>query len=208
MRQPFTTFCIAALAAALPVALCAAPALAAGSVYTKVDFEVDCKQVSEDEVGGSWTCKGYGDYPVHFAESDLRQSAFYGPVGDWYEKGASETFGAFNYAGPTIEWRIENGRPFATIRRWFVSGAPDADGNPGPETQVLVVSRVAQPADGEGCVVAYVEATANPDANDLARRIADEQARDFRCRASEPAWAGMRRATDVQESRHFEEMAR
>ena len=36
----------------------------------------------------------------------------------------------------------------------------------------------ANPAgpDGEGCVVAYVEATANPDANDLARRIADENA--------------------------------
>ena len=183
------------------------PAVAADSAYTTVDLQADCSQVSQDEVGGAWTCKGFRDYAVHFSEGDLRQSAFYGPVGSWYAKGATESFSAFNYAAPTIEWRIAAGIPFATIRRWFVSGVPDADGNPGPETQVLVVSRVAQPADGEGCVVGYVEATANKDANGLARRAADNEARDFACRYAEPVWHGVRRATHVEPSRHFEEMA-
>jgi hypothetical protein len=34
---------------------------------------------------------------------------------------------------------------------------------------------------GKVCHVAYVDAAANPDANEIARKAADEVARDFRC---------------------------
>ena len=34
---------------------------------------------------------------------------------------------------------------------------------------------------GPVCHVAYVDVRANPDANELARKAADEGARDFRC---------------------------
>jgi len=192
------------LAIVFAVLSLAFPALAAESAYTKVDFEADCKQVEEDELGGSWICKGYRDTPVHFSEGDLRQSAFYGEVGPWYEKGAFESFGRFNHAGNTIEWRLVDGRPVATIRRWFIDGEQDDVGNPGPNVQVLVISRVGQKDDGEACVVGYVEATANPDANEIARRVADEEAHDFACRYAEPAWHGVRKSS-VEPMRNFGE---
>jgi len=40
---------------------------------------------------------------------------------------------------------------------------------------------VAQLSDGAGCTVGLVRATGDPDANEKARKIADEQATDFSC---------------------------
>lgn len=182
-------------------------AYAAESAYTKVDFEKDCREVETDELGGTWICRGYGGYEIRFAEGDLRQSAFYGHVGPWYEKGAFETFTGFNHAGDTVEWRLEAGVPVAAIRRWFVSSGTDDKGDPLPEVQVLVISKVGQKDEGEACVVGYVEATANKDANVLARKVADEEARDFACRYSEPMWHGNRRNTGIQATSYFEDKA-
>lgn len=180
-----------------------AAAYGAESAYTTVDFEKDCKQVDTDELGGSSTCKGYKDFPVHFSEGDLRQSVFYGHVGPWYEDGAFESFGRFNHAGDRIEWRMAGGSPYATIRRWFVSTGENDKGEPLPEAQVLVISKVGQKGIGDACVVGYVEATANPDANDIARKVADETAKGFQCRKTEPAWHGVRKNTEISEMRSF-----
>lgn len=183
-------------------------AFAAESAYTKTEFEKHCKVIEETETGGVMAvCPGYIGYQIHFAEGDLRQSAFYGYVGQWHAAGAFESFGSFNHAAPTVEWRIENGRPFATIRRWFVAMGEDAKGKPLPDIQVLVVSRVAQKDDGEGCVVGYVEATANPNANELARKVADDEARDFACRYAEAMWRGKRSDVEVGANSHFEQRA-
>jgi hypothetical protein len=165
-----------------------------GSTYTKLDLDTGCEQISSNEVGGSFRCAGHDGYPVHFAEGDLRQSVFFGHVGDWHAERAWESFGQFNYVNDTIEWRLKDGVPFAAILRWFIE-------NPNPDTgspdeahrgQVLVVSRVAQPADGNGCVVGYVDALANGDANTLARQVADTLAEGFACRADEPRYHGNR----------------
>ena len=199
MRLPSPAIAAACIALAQPAA-------AADSAYTKIDFDVDCRQVEEFELGGSWVCKGYRGVQIRFSEGDLRQSAFYGDVGSWYEAGAFESFSAFNHAGPTVDWRLDGGRPLAAIRRWFVASGYDDAGNPLPEIQVLVVSRVGQPADGEACVVGYVEATANPDANAIARKVADEEARYFACRYAEPMWHGQRRSS-VEPMRSFNEPA-
>jgi hypothetical protein len=43
---------------------------------------------------------------------------------------------------------------------------------------MLAVTRLPP---GPVCRVAYVDAAANPDANDLARKAADELARNFKC---------------------------
>jgi len=194
------------MSVALFLAFFASQALAAESAYTTLDLDRDCKKVGAEADSSELICKGYKDYPVHFAEGDLRQSIFYGHVGDWYQKGAFESFGPFNHAGPTIEWRIKDGRPYATIRRWFLSAGEDAAGKAKPDIQVLVVSRVAGKEDGGACVIGYVEATANANANELARKVADEDAHDFACRYSEPDWYGERRAKDVGDYRSFEEM--
>jgi 1,4-dihydroxy-2-naphthoyl-CoA synthase len=92
-----------------------------------------------------------------------------------------ESFTAFNASTGKVEWRIETDGdvavPFAAIHRRSVSNAD----NPDKSTEVLLVSKVAQPEAREGCTVGVVLATGNPQANDQARRIADEKARAFQC---------------------------
>lgn len=82
------------------------------------------------------------------------------------------TFGAVNHAGPTVEWRMAQvgGRPVpvAAIQRLHL-----ANGNGGRSTQILVVSKVGQPADRAACMMGYVSDHDGAAANRRARRIAD-----------------------------------
>ena len=172
----------------------ALPAAAAriSSAYTDLDVGKVCTKYAAPKPGeeGDWAnfvCAGYKGYPVFLFYGDLRESLFYGfpptvdPAPRW------ESFSGFNRSGPRIEWRLEtNGDttiPFATIHRWFVSDSEDAT----RETEVLVVEKVGQPDKREGCAVGYVVATGNPRANEQARKIADQNARTFRCGTSQPA---------------------
>lgn len=158
------------------------------STYTDLIAENDCVTYAAAEQGeGDWAkmvCSGYRGYPVLLTYDDARESIFYGfpPGGDLAP--AWESFAAFNSAGPKIEWRLEtNGDrsiPFATIHRWSVSN-PDPD----KKIEVLIVSKVAQMAERDSCVIGLVVASGNPKANDTARQIADEQARNFACGADE-----------------------
>jgi hypothetical protein len=50
---------------------------------------------------------------------------------------------------------------------------------------VLLVAKVGQPDARQGCTVGLVLATGNPQANEQARRIADDQARSFECGTDE-----------------------
>lgn len=177
------------LPALLALALALGPDAVAEEIfseYTDIDIEQNCSvydQAGDD--GGDWVsmiCAGYRGYPVILQYSDLRESVFYGfpPIGE--DAIAWESFGVFNSTGPKIEWRIERDgdveTPFATIHRWFVANPVDDNGK---QIEVLVVEKVGQLSDGEGCAVAYVVATGNPNANEKARRIADGRARHFRC---------------------------
>lgn len=177
-------------------------AIAAESAYTKVDFDADCRGQTLVDGGGTWTCKGYKTYQIHFAEGDLRQSVFYGAVGPWH-KDAFESFGRFNHAGETVEWRLTNGKPLATIRRWFL--AADEGTSNGAEIEVLVVSKVGQKGVGDACVAGYVEASANPEANAIARKVADTVAPGFACRQAEPQWHGKRKNLQIEPMRSFGE---
>ncbi len=160
------------------------------SVYTELDADEDCTVFAAAGEGeGDWAnlvCTGYSGYPVIIYSADLRESLFYGfpPAGDLAP--AWESFAAFNSAGPKIEWRVEmdgdRALPFAAIHRWFVSNDPDS---PEKKTEVLVVAKVGQLAERDGCAVGLVVATGNPKANETARKIADEQARNFACGADE-----------------------
>lgn len=154
------------------------------SVYTELNADSDCTTFSINEEGGDFAsiaCNGYGGYPVVIYSADLRESIYYGfpKTGDLQP--AWESFSAFNSAGPKIEWRVakdgDRTIPFATIHRWRVSDPEDAE----KEVEVLVVEKVGQITGEEGCAVGLVLATGNPKANDTARKIADEQARDFSC---------------------------
>lgn len=178
------------LALVLATSLALQPAIAVSasdisSAYTKVDFEKGCTTFAAPEDGeGDWansTCDGYKGYPALVYYGDARESWYYGfpKSGDLAPRW--ESFGGFNAAGDTIEWRImtEYGltRPFATIRRWFVSRADDS----AKQDEVLVVTRVGQPGEADGCVIGYVMATGNPGANEQAREMADTKALSFVC---------------------------
>ncbi len=149
---------------------------------------------AEDESGSvSLKCKGLDGYPVYVKEGDLRQSAFFGPIDDLYVERAFESFGTFNHAGEKVEWRVDaGGKPVAAILRYVIEHADPKTGAPSKSSQgqILVVSKVAQKDNGQGCVAGYVDALANPDANDLARQIGDTVVPDFRCGGDEPTWHG------------------
>ena len=182
----------ALLAAGIVTSVMPMAASANSSAYTKLDLD-HCTSISDEPDGGIMKCAGYKDYPAYFAEGDLRQSMRYGPAADDLIKESFESFSNFNSVGKTIEWRLDgSGRPVAAIQRWFTDGIDPKTGESSHENggQVLVISRVAQKDDGLSCVVGYVDALANPDANDLARKVADDTAHDFACGYAEPMWEG------------------
>lgn len=126
-------------------------------------------------------CPGKNGLIVLIAEDDLRETVSVGRnrLGASREPAAQTWFGPFNSTTNTVEWRAANGRPYATIQRWHIAdnADPDKDGRPIAK-QMLAVTRLSP---GPVCHVAYVDVAANPDANELARRAADELARQFKC---------------------------
>ncbi len=173
--------------------VCSAAAFANSSTYTDLNLD-QCEKITEYEDGVQLKCDGYGDYPVYLKEGDLRQAVLFGKVKQVLIDEAFESFGPFNHVNTKIEWRLdEQGKPIAAILRWFIentnpeTGAVDKDST----GQVLVVSSVAD-IDGVGCVVGYVDALDNPNANILARNIADYVAGGFSCAYNKPMWWGTR----------------
>ena len=126
-------------------------------------------------------CPGKNGLIVLIAEDDLRETVSVGRnrLGASREPAAQTWFGPFNSTTNTVEWRSANGRPYAIIQRWHIAdnADPDKDGRPVAK-QMLAVTRLSP---GPVCHVAYVDVQANPDANELARKAADEIARDFKC---------------------------
>ncbi len=179
--------------AALAAAFATLPALTNGaaaqqSEYTSVALE-SCQQMQSDPEdmleSGRWICAGYLGIPVQLVESDLRFFVSYG-VSPEGQLAAQQTLPPFNYVNDTLEWRVdETGVPYATILRFF---ADFGDGS--PERQVLVVTRIAD--EGGVCHIAYVNASANDDANALARQAADLMARNFTCDFHVALWIGDR----------------
>ncbi len=179
------------LALVFTLALAGSSAVAAESVYTKLDFDA-CVPLATDEQGAWLQCPGVGGYGVTFQEGDLRQAVQFGHVanGDVFE-----SFGVFNRINDTIEWRLDdNSVPRAAILRWFLENSDPQTGAVSAQStgQVLVVSRVGQPGDAQACVVGYVDAKANDNANVMARVVADGLASGFKCGADVPKFHGDR----------------
>lgn len=179
LPRALTMGCAMALMA-LPVA---APAQPSGfdSAYTDLNLD-ECSIIHSDDFGTEWACPGYKGIPVMLREGDLRFFVSYG-LESTTEKAAEQTLPAFNYLGGKIEWRLSNrsGRfkPVATILRWFTDKGENDGDKPG---QILVVTKVEP---GNTCHIAYVDALLTPDANQVARALADELAHDFDCETDE-----------------------
>ncbi|NNE22577.1 MAG: hypothetical protein HKN11_08190 [Rhizobiales bacterium] len=136
-----------------------------------------CRQLTADEESGSVTfsCPGPAGIDVWVGEGDLRTFLAYGPE-PRKQCAAQQTFGSFNTAGPTMEWRMADGAPFATIIRYKM------DSGNGKRFNFLVVTALR---GGQTCHMAYVDGSL-PRHNELARDIADNQARQFNCATDTP----------------------
>jgi hypothetical protein len=150
------------------------------SVYTALDLE-KCRHVKGKDVEdyGEWRCNGYAGIAVHVSAGDQRTYVSFGSNAK-KEPAAKQTLASFNGEGQKIEWRAERGadnkiKPYATIMHWSTTVS---SGDEPVKGEVLVVTRLAP---GRVCHVGYVDAKANPDANALAKKLADENARKFRC---------------------------
>jgi len=164
---------VGAAALLLPLLSPGAVAEEISSVYTPLKLDA-CKNVTPPEAaeyGGVFRCNGYGGMDVRVAEGDLRMFVSYGPNAD-SQTARHQTLPAFNIIGETLEWRLEGRAPFATILRFHW----DSDGAKG---STLVVTKLGKT---DSCHVAHVMAANNPNANVLAREIADGQARGFDCK--------------------------
>jgi hypothetical protein len=179
---------IAIVTAIFALVRAAAPAAAQSaqfvSIYTSTAPK-DCRVLSKDSEKG-WgvrACKGPSGIAVVVSEDDLRETVSAGrnvKIAE-NEPAAKSWFGPFNWAATTIEWRTtEKSRsPFAMILRWQIADNDDTDKDGRPKDKALLV--VTRLPPGKVCHVAFVDVEANPDANELARKAAEETARTFKC---------------------------
>ena len=135
------------------------------------------------EFDGSTTrvCPGTAGLVVLISEGDLRETVSVGRnrAAAAREPAAQGWFGPFNSTTNTVEWRAVDGKPFAIIQRWHIADNADQDKDGRPIAKAMLA--VTRLAPGPVCHVAYVDVKANPNANELARKAADEIARDFKC---------------------------
>ena len=173
----------AALFAAASGLISPASAQTFSSSYTSTAPK-DCRSIGKprDPDGGTTqVCPGKSGLVVVISEDDLRQTVSVGPnrMAASKEPAAEAWFAPFNSTAPTLEWRAVNGKPFAIIQRWLIADNNDLDKGGSPNAKpMLAVTRLPP---GPVCHVAYIDGQANRNANELARRAADEFARDFKC---------------------------
>jgi hypothetical protein len=174
---------IAVLFGTTPGLICQANAQTFSSSYTSTAPK-DCRMIGKpSELDGSTTrfCPGKAGLGVLISEDDLRETVSIGRnrIAAAKEPAAQVWFGPFNSTTNTVEWRAIDGKPFAIIQRWHIADNGDEDKNGRPTAKpMLAVTRLPP---GEVCHVAYVDAQANPNPNELARKAADELARNFKC---------------------------
>ena|ERR1700681_1622704 len=161
----------------------AANAQTFGSSYTSTAPK-DCRVKSAGNGVDDSTirvCPGKAGLVVVISEDDLREAVSVGRSRAAADKepAAQASFGPFNSTTNTVEWRALDGKPFAIIQRWHIADSADQDKDGRPIAKpMLAVTRLAP---GPVCHVAYIDVKANPNANELARKAADESARNFKC---------------------------
>jgi hypothetical protein len=161
-----------------------AGAAEASSVYSTFELKT-CKVLSRDrETGGViQRCNGSGGFQIFVAEDDLRFFVGFGPNGR-KQRAFEQTLSPFNSINQTVEFRLrpDNKHPFAAILRYRTAGED------GRETgQVLVVTKIQ---GNQACHMAYIDARANPNPNEIARQAADSMFASFDCGKDEPKTVG------------------
>jgi len=192
MRRPYLNIiCAIVLTASASALFSRANAQTFGSSYTSTR-EKDCRVTARGQDGSISACPGKSGLILLVTDDDLRRTVSVGRNRKEAENepAASSSFGPFNSTTDTVEWREADGRPFAIIQRWHIADNEDMDKDGRPTDKgLLVVTRLPP---GAVCHVAYVDVRANPKANELARKAADEIARNFECGKDEVKVVGER----------------
>ena len=144
------------------------------SEYTPLDSE-SCGEIIkyDDETGDTkQACPGYDNIPVLVKNIDGRQTVDLG--GNTIESLGWD----FNRLGEKLEWRLRDDEPFAAIYRYYID---DVGGDSG--SSALAIVKISASA-GE-CIAGMVDGNL-PEANELARRFADEKIADFECGVDSP----------------------
>ena len=178
-----TGMTVAVLFAAALGPISPASAQTFGSSYTSTAPR-DCRVTSANtgiDDSTIRTCPGKAGLVILISEDDLRETVSVGRnrAAAAKEPAAGVWFEPFNSTEHTVEWRTLDGKPFAIIQRWHIADNADKDKKDRPIAKpMLAVTRLPP---GQVCHVAYIDAQANPNPNELARKAADELARNFKC---------------------------
>ncbi len=139
------------------------------SEYTVIDRS-KCQTLqpanSEENEAEIIFCKGYADQGILLTTRNERDYLAVG-TDPRQHCAAKQSFTAPNTVANKVEWRIKDGAPVATILRWTVSIEVDGKAQ---KKDWLAVTRL-EPQNS--CILALVD-TSWPNANDKARKIADE----------------------------------
>lgn len=185
---------LAAIIAGLALVWAALPATAQQieSSFTDLDLNL-CTVMHSDDFGSTWACPGLKGTPVMVKEVDRRMYLSFG-LDSTKEMAAEQSIRPHNELGPGIEWRVSNAegyfKPFAAIVPLLAE--PESGET---QQQVAVVIKIAA---GATCHVAYIDALANPDAPELARKAADELAPTFDCVTGKVTYPGTFKAWTLE----------
>jgi tetratricopeptide (TPR) repeat protein len=165
------------------------------SAYTDLVVDENCRSQELGDGESRSVCAGYEGYLVHYTDNVASKKVEFGYLVSYKGRVWADLNAPF-YVGDTVEWRLGNGRPFATILRWHYpeSETRSASGER-IDANILAVSKVGQPDVFDACIVGFVDARANADANEIARTVADTYAADFRCGSDRPKFHGTIGAT-------------
>lgn len=151
------------------VLLLAGNAWAAESVYTPTKGKT-CKKLPENHLGGS-RCQGPDGMSFLILDDGNVLGVLFGPPGREAVVSGMHWRAVGKLIGDQIEWRMSDGKPYAAIVRAFT-----VDENEKPVQRLLV----AKVSPASSCQIAAVDAH-QKDANERARKIADEQAPKHEC---------------------------
>ena len=126
-----------------------------------------------------------------FWEGDLRGNIAFGSLAR-SQCSSAQSFGAFNSPGAKIEWRMDKGKPLATILRWETD---NGSGEANAKQNWLVVTKLN---GRDACRTALID-TKYPNANAVARAKADGESRTFNCEKEAPEVVSQRaiKASDI-----------
>ncbi|WP_291843356.1 hypothetical protein [Maricaulis sp.] len=163
-------------------------AMAQDAVYTYTDERGSCSGqllTSEDERASYvQACDGVGGWTWYSVSGEHGQSSRFSDrqdpdVGGQYG-GYIGNFGEYH---TVIEWRVGlAGAPYATIHRYVSATFETGDAE---RQETLIVTTLRSGETPTSCHVGYVDATAVPNANAIAREMADRLAPDFDCARGE-----------------------